>query len=54
MIRPNPKGGRPGKQGAMYDEVFDKIVFVEVCPVPKSGLIVCKIKYISVLQLQCK
>ena len=51
MIRPNPKGGRPGKQGAMYDEVFDKIVFVEVCPVSKSGLIVYKMGVIFCLAI---
>ena len=27
MIRPHPKGGRGGKQGAMYDEV---IIFLQV------------------------
>ena len=28
MIRPHPKGGRGGKQGAMYDEV---IIFLGYC-----------------------
>ena len=30
MIRPHPKGGRGGKQGAMYDEVSTNLLIFNV------------------------